>query len=112
MIENNETTEERVWEKVEQLTAALPDYVIRENEQLTSAKMLCSSCNSGIVFQRKAKDLTDVFEVFCQTMQDQVPPDIHKCSGYRKHHQLDLNDMVRIAIPIDKRIGINDGSYR
>jgi hypothetical protein len=41
-----------------------------------------------------------------------VPPDIVECSQFRAVAALSLRQMQEIALPIDPRPGVNDGSYR
>ena len=41
-----------------------------------------------------------------------MPPDIVECSEFKAVTALSLSQMADIALPIDPRPGISDGSYR
>ncbi len=41
-----------------------------------------------------------------------MPPDIVECSEFKAVTLLSLGQMAEIALVIDPRRGINDGSYR
>jgi hypothetical protein len=79
-------------------------------ERRIGADVLCGGCKSGHVFRRRGKlDVT----VRCGMWEGrEVPPDIAECSDYEPRTQMSLFDMQEIALKVDGRVGINDGSYR
>ncbi len=50
--------------------------------------------------------------VYCHRLDRDVPPDIVECSEFEGVAALTLGQMRAIALPIDSRPGISDGSYR
>ena len=71
---------------------------------------LCASCRFSHVFRRKSH-LN--FAVMCQALGAlMVPPDIVECSRYMRTTDMNINEMEILALPVDGRIGVQDGSYR
>jgi hypothetical protein len=70
---------------------------------------LCSGCKHAHLYRRR-----DAGEcsVYCHELLKYVPPDIVECSQFSAVAAPSLHEMQRIALPIDPRRGINDGSYR
>ncbi|MBI2490786.1 MAG: hypothetical protein HY616_07690 [Candidatus Rokubacteria bacterium] len=50
--------------------------------------------------------------MYCHELGRYVPPDIVECSQFSPVAALSLHQMQKIALPIDPRPGISDGSYR
>ena len=77
-------------------------------ERGLAMKVLCASCKGGTVFRRKGRiDLM----VHCRVLGELVPPDIAECTSYESIKQPELHEMNEIAIKVDKREGVNEGSY-
>jgi hypothetical protein len=50
--------------------------------------------------------------IYCHDLGKYVPPDIVECNQFAAATTLSLRQMRQIALPVDPRPGINDGSYR
>lgn len=74
-----------------------------------SGRSLCNGCKHAHLYRRR-----DGAEpsVYCHELARYVPPDIVECSQFTAVAAPSLHEMQRIALPIDPRPGINDGSYR
>jgi hypothetical protein len=70
---------------------------------------LCSGCTHSHIYRRRGS--VDAF-VYCHRLDRYVPPDIVECSEFRAVTALSLSQMQAIALPIDPRPGISEGSYR
>jgi hypothetical protein len=70
---------------------------------------LCGGCKHAHLYRRRNK-LDPA--VYCYELGKYVPPDIVECSQFSAVAALSLHQMKEIALPIDPRPGINDGSYR
>ena len=74
-----------------------------------SGRSLCSGCKHAHLYRRR--DSAEP-SVYCHELLKYVPPDIVECSQFTAVAAPTLHEMQRIALPIDPRRGINDGSYR
>jgi hypothetical protein len=74
-----------------------------------SGRNLCSGCKHAHLYRRQ--DSADL-AVYCHELARYVPPDIVECSQFTAVAAPTLHEMQRIALSIDSRRGINDGSYR
>lgn len=72
-------------------------------------KILCVRCDHGTVFRRVGA-LNAI--AHCGRIGAAVPPDLAECSGFSGRHEVPLEDLIRVATPIDKRVGVNDNAYR
>ena len=79
---------------------------LEERHLVNSA--LCASCRFGLVFRRRNR--LDV-RVTCLQFGP-VPSDIEECSRYIRHNSMDIREMEMLALPVDSRVGVDDGSYR
>ncbi|MGH7331227.1 MAG: hypothetical protein ACREKS_00490 [Candidatus Rokuibacteriota bacterium] len=70
---------------------------------------LCAGCKHAHLYRRRGK-LDPA--VYCHELGQHVPPDIIECSQFSAVGALSLHQMQKIALPIDSRPGVNDGSYR
>jgi hypothetical protein len=70
---------------------------------------LCAGCKHSHLYRRR--DKLDP-AVYCHELGGYVPPDIVECSQFSPVAALSLHQMQKIALPIDPRPGISDGSYR
>jgi len=70
---------------------------------------LCAGCKHAHLYRRR--DKVDPV-VYCHELCKYVPPDIVECSQFSAVAALSLHQMKEIALPIDPRPGISDGSYR
>ena len=70
---------------------------------------LCAECKHAHLYRRR--DQLDP-AVYCHELGKYVPPDIVECSQFSAVAALSLHQMQKIALPIDSRPGIHDGSYR
>ena len=73
------------------------------------AQSLCAGCKHSHVYRRRNNPDP---HVYCQELGKYVPPDIVECSQFNPVAALSLHQMQKIALPIDPRLGISDGSYR
>ena len=77
-------------------------------ERGLDTNVLCARCQNGQVVRRRGKmDLN----VWCQAMRRLVPTDIVECNKFDDAKAMDLSEMNQIAILVDKRKDVNDGSY-
>ena len=58
-----------------------------------TGSILCSSCRSGVVTERKAGRIT----VYCNSMRKYVPSDIARCSDYEDKRVPEKWDYEQIA---------------
>lgn len=70
---------------------------------------LCGQCKHSLIFRRKGQ--LGVY-VRCRSLGEYVPPDVVECNGYEHHKTMDMYEMREIALLVDKRVDVNDGSYR
>ena len=70
---------------------------------------LCAGCKHSHVHRRRSSPDPSVY---CHELGKYVPPDIVECSQFSPVAALSLHQMQKIALPIDPRPGISDGSYR
>ena len=84
-------------------------WLLEEAATTRPSGSLCSRCKSGMII-RQASSLTTT--TYCMQMSQTVPNDIIECSRFRDAKHMDLDLAVAIHIPIDKRIGVDDRSYR
>lgn len=61
----------------------------------------CVGCRFGMAY-RRAKHLDVV--TWCNWMRREVPNDIADCTNFMDQRQLDMEEMKRSAIIIDKRL--------
>ncbi len=78
-------------------------------ERPVGGQNLCTGCKHSHLYRRHGDQ--DV-RVFCHRLDRYVPPDIVECSEFRPIASLSLSQMREIALPVDPRPGVNDGSYR
>jgi hypothetical protein len=70
---------------------------------------LCTGCKNGHIYRRRGdQDIS----VHCHSVGRNMPPDIVECSEFRPVASLSLTQMHQIALPVDPRPGVNDGSDR
>ena len=75
---------------------------------------LCASCTHSTVYRRhgdagvQGRDS----KIWCSMIGREMPPDISECSKYWSVKRMTIFDMHNIAILIDPRVAVNDGSYR
>ena len=78
-----------------------PDVVLRHPS-------LCVSCENGLVFRRRG----DVHATFyCNYLDKEMPDDISECSRYENPKILTLTQLTGMALDIDPRVGVRDGSF-
>ena len=70
---------------------------------------ICTSCKYGHVYRRSG--CLDV-NAFCLSIGRSVPSDIAECSRYADIKSLSLHDMAELALVVDDRVAVHDGSYR
>lgn len=73
------------------------------------ADILCSSCRFSQIMRRKG---TPNVIVFCGTINALVPPDVVECSRYMALSAMELREMELLALTVDGRVAVQDGSYR
>jgi len=78
-------------------------------QQRPSGRSLCGGCKHAHLYRRR--DRADV-SVYCHELGHYVPPDIVECSQFSAVAALSLHQMQKIALPVDPRAGVSDGSYR
>jgi hypothetical protein len=81
----------------------------RYRESRVAGESLCTGCKHAHRYRRRGSPDP---AIFCHTLDRYVPPDIVECSEYRAVAALSLTEMREIALPVDPRPGIHDGSYR
>lgn len=81
----------------------------RPYRERPSAPSLCAGCKHSHLYRRQGRQDT---AVFCHSLDRYVPPDIVECSEFRSVSALTLSQMREIALAIDTRPGVSDGSYR
>ena len=72
-------------------------------------RALCTGCKHSHLYRRQGHQ--DV-AVYCHSLGHYVPPDIAECSDFQAVAALTLSQMREIALPVDPRPGVDDGSYR
>ncbi len=78
-------------------------------ERGLESESLCSKCGHSIIYRRKSKlEIT----VFCDRFARIVPSDIVVCNRFQHYKAMDLWEMKEIAVDVDKRVAVKDGSYR
>ncbi len=87
------------------LHAAAPSY----RERTAGSDSLCAGCKHSHLYRRRGSPDASVY---CHRLDRNVPPDIVECSEFEGVAALTLGQMREIALPIDSRPGISDGSYR
>lgn len=89
--------------------------VTRRVNGFAATTALCGQCEHGIVYRRNASVGKGAGAgepvTYCQRIGETVPNDIVECSGFSEPHSMDMTDMVRIALIIDPRPGVNGKSY-
>jgi hypothetical protein len=70
---------------------------------------LCAGCKHAHIYRRR--DHPDA-TIYCHELGRYVPPDIVECNQFSAVAALSLHQMQKIALPIDPRPGVSDGSYR
>jgi hypothetical protein len=70
---------------------------------------LCVGCKHSRTYQRRSRPYP---VIYCSELYRHVPPDIVECSEFVAIAGLTLEQMQEIALAVDPRPGINDGSYR
>ena len=70
---------------------------------------LCAGCKHAHLYRRR-EQLDPA--VYCHELGKYVPPDIVECSQFSAVGALSVHQMQQIAVPIDPRPGVSDGSYR
>jgi len=78
-------------------------------EQRFGGVSFCAGCKYAHLYRRRDK-LEPA--VYCHELGKYVPPDIVECNQFSAVAALSLHQMQEIALPIDPRPGISDGSYR
>jgi hypothetical protein len=86
-------------------------YAVAEphGEKRLGGDNLCAGCKHAHVYRRR--DNPDP-HVYCHELGKRVPPDVVECSQFSAVAALSLHQMQKIALSIDPRPGISDGSYR
>ena len=80
-----------------------------QREKRLGGDGLCAGCQCAHLYRRRHNPDP---HVYCHELGNHVPPDIVECSQFRAVAALSLHQMQKIALPIDTRPGISDGSYR
>jgi len=70
--------------------------------------VLCAKCQHGVVYRRRGR-LEPV--AYCQQMRQEMPTDLAECSAFEAAGKLDSYELAKIALIVDPRVGVNDGSY-
>lgn len=78
-------------------------------ERQAGGDSLCVGCRHSHLYRRRGSP--DV-SIYCHRLERYVPPDIVECSEFKAVTALSLSQMAEIALVIDPRRGISDGSYR
>lgn len=78
-------------------------------ERRIGLNSMCTSCKYGHVYRRRGQ-LEPA--VMCGIAQMPVPSDIVECSRYANIKELTLHEMAGLALNVDGRVGVRDGSYR
>ena len=79
-------------------------------EHHLSNGIICTSCRFSHVFRRKGQlNVTVMCHALAARM---VPSDIAECSRYVETTAMDIREMEILALPVDGRVGVRDGSYR
>jgi hypothetical protein len=81
-------------------------------EKGLDANILCAKCASGHLYRRKNRL---EYVVTCGVFDSGnrvMPDDIVECSDFSPRHRLSIWKLAELALEIDPRVGINDGSYR
>jgi hypothetical protein len=99
------TSDRSSWEEAEHLSVG--NRAVEETR--LDANILCARCQWGHLYRRRRRL---EFQVFCNSLERHVPADIVECSRFCDTNALSLTDMVRVALPVDPRPGIDDRSYR
>jgi hypothetical protein len=74
--------------------------------------VLCASCENGQVMRRKGNLTLMAYCSFGMGNALPVPTDLAECSNYSRRGELALHQMEKLALPVDGRVGINDGAYK
>jgi hypothetical protein len=96
---------EQVRRNANRLHAAALSY----RERQAGGDSLCAGCKHSHLYRRRGKPEASVY---CHRLDRNVPPDIAECSEFEPVAAPTLGQMREIALPIDPRPGIRDGSYR
>jgi hypothetical protein len=78
-------------------------------ERQAGTQILCAGCKHSHMYRRQGQQDGSVF---CHSLDRYVPPDIVECSDFKAVAALSLSQMREIALPVDPRPGVRDGSYR
>ncbi len=78
-------------------------------DRAVAGQNLCTGCKHSHLYRRQGDQHV---AVYCQSLGRYVPPDIVECSEFEAVAALSLSQMREIALPIDPRPGVSDGSYR
>jgi len=101
-----------IFDKTEELIATNRPVVTANAHAISgTVKSICVSCSSGMVFRREADTLTGTQTVICHQIRREMPPDIVECTNYYSRTTMSVHDMMRIALPVDPRLGINRKAY-
>lgn len=78
-------------------------------DRALAGQNLCTGCKYSHVYRRRGAPHV---AVYCQSLGRHVPPDIVECSEFEAVATLSLSQMREIALRVDPRPGVNEGSYR
>ncbi len=78
-------------------------------ERQAGGDSLCVGCRHCHLYRRRGSPDASIY---CHRLERYVPPDIVECSEFKAVTAPSLSQMAEIALVIDPRCGINDGSYR
>jgi hypothetical protein len=70
---------------------------------------ICAGCQHSRTYRRRSQPYP---AIYCNELYRHVPPDIVECSEFVAIATLTLEQMQQIALAVDPRPGISDGSYR
>ncbi len=70
---------------------------------------ICAGCKHSQTYRRRGHPYP---VIYCSELYKHVPPGIVECSEFEAVASLSLEQMQQIALPVDPRPGVNDGSYR
>lgn len=70
---------------------------------------LCRTCEAGTVFKSGSER---EIRAYCGRVNRWVAPDVVECTRYIARDTLDLDELARLAIIVDPRVGVDDRSYR
>ena len=80
--------------------------------RLPIGQALCGQCSNGLVYRRTSTSDAGESTTYCAVMTKIIPNDVSECTRFCDAQRISMEDLLRLAIIIDPRIGIHDKSYR